>query len=572
MGISKVMTFKTSLVGGAALSLVLACAAGSAAADQPPAKHHRAHKVEKKPDAAAEATAALQAQMSEMRAQVEELKAWKDAQAANQAQTEAQVAQLKAQLAEAQAKAQAAEAKVDAQIETIPATVKADVAAAAPKTDKLYIKGVAVTLGGFVAAESIFRTKGETADMASSFSAIPFPNSTPAGHTNESRLSARQSRITLMAQGDVTQTIHLTGYGEVDFLGAAQTANSNETNSYTPRIRVLYNTIDWDTDFGGVHLLAGQNWSLATMNTVGITPRTEQPPLSIDAQYVPGFVFTRQPQVRFTVDADKTFWVAVSAENPQTTFSNNSKYLPGISLATSAAAGSGFNSANTLSLNRVPDLIGKVAVDKEIEGHKVHAEVFGIYRDFDARLDDAGVYSNESTSGGGGGGGFIVGVIPGLLDVQASGLWGKGIGRYGAGQLPDVTVSYDGTIHPINEWDLLVGGTLHLTKSLDIYAYGGEEREQAMPFTSGTIYNGLGNVNYDNTGCDTEGASNCSGNTHYVDQITAGFWHRPYVGKFGRIQWGVQYSHTERAAFDGKGAAPVTHDDMVFTSIRYYPF
>jgi hypothetical protein len=566
------MTFKTSLVSGAALSLVLACTAASAA-DAPAVKHHRAHKsMEKKTDAEAEATAALQAQMTEMRAQVEALKAWKDAQAANQAQTEAQVAQLKAQLAEAQAKAQAAEAKVDAQIETIPATVKEDVAAAAPKTDKLYIKGVAVTLGGFVAAESVFRTHSEVADMASSFSAIPFPNTTPGGHANETRLSARQSRITLLAQGDVSQTIHLTGYGELDFLGAAQTANSNETNSYTPRIRVMYNTIDWDTDFGGMHLLAGQNWSLATMNTLGITPRTEQPPLSIDAQYVPGFVFTRQPQVRFTVDASKTFWFAVSVENPQTTFSNNGKYLPGISLETSAPAGSGFNSANTLSLNRVPDVIGKVAVDKEFDGHKLHAEAFGIYRDFYARVDNAGAYGNESTSGGGFGGGFIVGVVPGLLDAQASGLWGKGVGRYGAGQLPDVTISYDGTIHPIEETDILLGGTLHITKALDIYGYAGEEREQALPFTSGTIYNGLGNVNYDNTGCYTEGATNCSGNTHFVDQFTGGFWDRPYVGKFGRIQWGIQYSHTGRIAFDGKGVAPVTHDNMIFTSIRYYPF
>ena len=55
---------------------------------------------------------------------------------------------------------------MDAQIETIPATVKEDVAAAAPKTDKLYIKGVAVTLGGFVALEGIDRSRNQAGDVA----------------------------------------------------------------------------------------------------------------------------------------------------------------------------------------------------------------------------------------------------------------------------------------------------------------------------------------------------------------------------------------------------------------------
>ncbi|MEJ0065986.1 MAG: hypothetical protein WDM85_11685 [Caulobacteraceae bacterium] len=55
-------------------------------------------------------------------------------------------------------------------------------------------------------------------------------------------------------------------------------------------------------------MLLGQNWSLATMNSSGITPRAEAPPTVIDAQYVAGFVFTRQPQIRLTYDWHKEFW------------------------------------------------------------------------------------------------------------------------------------------------------------------------------------------------------------------------------------------------------------------------
>ena len=104
------------------------------------------------------------------------------------------------------------------------------------------------------------------------FSNIPFAN-VPSSHAAEFRFSARQSRVSALMQGDVDPATHLAGYGELDFLGAAQTANSNESNSYNLRIRHLYATVD--NDYFGAHLLAGQNWSLATTNTKGIMPRLE---------------------------------------------------------------------------------------------------------------------------------------------------------------------------------------------------------------------------------------------------------------------------------------------------------
>ena len=475
------------------------------------------------------------------------------------------------------------QAKLDEQIQTLPATVDTRVASLLPKTDKLYIKGVTLAFGGFVAAESVSRSRNEQADVASSFSGIPFPN-TNLGRTSETRLTARQSRFTGLIQGQISPTLLASAYAEVDFLGAAQTANSNETNSYTPRMRVFYTTLDYETSFGGVHMLAGQSWSLATLSSKGISPRNEVPPPVIDAQYVPGFVFTRQPQVRFAADINNTFWAAVSVENPQTTYFNNGKYLPTpagaqpISVFTNGAAGSGFNSANTLSLNRYPDVIGKLAYEKNVEGHQFHAEVFGIYRDFYARINQGAGLFNTDVAGGGVGVGMTLQVIPKVFDIQASGLVGKGIGRYGASQLPDVTIGLNGALHAVAEGEFLAGGTFHYGKALDIYVFGGEERERKTSYTVGTAFNGIGNPAYDNTGCETEGGA-CSGNTRYVDQITGGFWDRPYVGKFGRVQFGMQYSYTERHAFAGYGTAgalgnpaPIARENMILTSIRYYPF
>jgi hypothetical protein len=562
------MSIKTSLAGGAALGVVLALASGVTA--QAATRHH--HRAYRHPAAAApDHSSQLQSEIDELKAEVQSLKSSRDAQAANQAQDDTQISQLRSQLADADARAQAAQARVDAQIDTIPGEVKQEVAKAAPKTDKLYIKGATLQFGGFTALETVFRSKAETADMGSSYSAIPYGN-VIAGHTSETRFSARQSRVQALAQAAVSDTVKITGYGEFDFLGAAQTANSNESNSYTPRIRNLYTQIDWIAGPGTVHFLGGQSWSLVTLTSNGLTPRSEASPLTIEAQYVPGFVWARQPQFRLSYDQNQHFWFGVSVESPATTYYTSGKYLTGISLTNTETGGSQFNSANSYSLNKLPDFVAKAAVDETVDGHKLHAEVFGLYRDFYARVDDAGVSSNESTSGGGVGGGVMVGLIPGVVDLQASGLWGKGVGRYGSAQLPDVTVSVDGTLHPIEEWEVLLGGVVHITKQLDVYAYAGEEREQANPFTSGTIFNGLGNAGYNNTGCDTEGSSNCVGNTHYVGQLTAGFWDRPYVSSWGKFQWGVQYSYTERAGFAGEGVAPITHDNMVFTSFRFYPF
>jgi hypothetical protein len=69
-----------------------------------------------------------------------------------------------------------------------------------------------------------------------------------------------------------------------------------------------------------LQLLAGQAWSLATLNEHGIDPRAVEIPPTIDWQYLSGFAWARQPQFRITQDIDREIWMALSLENPQTTF------------------------------------------------------------------------------------------------------------------------------------------------------------------------------------------------------------------------------------------------------------
>lgn len=434
-----------------------------------------------------------------------------------------------------------------------------------------------VTLGGFLAAEGVYRSRDESADIGSTFSGIPFSNS-PLAHTSETRFTARQSRLSILAQGDANSDTHLAMYGEFDFLGAAQTANSNESNSYNLRIRNLYGTVDWDSL--GLELLAGQSWSLVTMNSKGITPRNEVPPSTIDAQYVVGFGWARQPQIRITKNWDKEFWLALSVENPQTTFAANAASASGVSVTDLAPGGSLFDKNNNYSLNHIPDVVGKVAWEPRIgDSQPLHVEAFGIYRNFYDRTSiaagNAGGYpvgnQNVSLSSGGFGGSIAWTAIPKLLDVQITAMNGAGIGRYGSGQLPDVTLRPDGALTPLHE-DMVMGGfTVHATPTLDLYAYAGQEEEGAKYYNVGTGHQGLGNPAYNLAGCFTEGGT-CSPNLRAVDEITGGFWSRLYNGHYGSFRYGMQYSYHHNIALPGTGGKPTTDDNMVFTSIRYYPF
>jgi len=381
----------------------------------------------------------------------------------------------------------------------------------------------------------------------------------------------------------------------MDFLGAAQTANSNESNSYNLRIRNMYTTIDWDSL--GLQLLAGQNWSLATANTHGITPRNELVPATIEAQYVVGFNWERQPQLRITKNWNKEFWAAVSIENPATTVAGNTIALPtGITNDVTRVGAGQFNNANSLSFNHIPDVIGKIAWEPWIgDSQPLHVEVYGMYRDlydrtFNAANNILGLpvgNQNADRPAASVGGTITYTAIPKTLDLQFTGATGSGIGRYGAGQLPDSTYRPDGTLAPIQETTWMAGGTFHATPLLDIYAYGGEEAQHRKVFNVGgvNLAGGVGNPTLNGAACiagDTAAVTNsgCGANLEAENQISAGFWWRAYQGKFGSFRFGMQYSYTKVLPFSGLNGATATSpylhtstdDSMVFTSIRYYPF
>jgi hypothetical protein len=472
--------------------------------------------------------------------------------------------QVKSQVDASAAEAASAKAQAAVQPQSQANAVKSN-------TDKLHYKGVTVTLGGFLAAEFIYRQHDQANDISTSFASIPYANNS-VGQTQELRFTARQSRISALVQGSPSQETLLGFYSEFDFQGGAQTANSNESNSYTPRLRHMYGSVDWDSL--GLHLLAGQAWSLVTLNNQGITPRNEVVPPTIDGQYIPGFTWTRQPQIRLVKDMPDAVSIAVSLENPQTTFFTGVNPLPStVHLTFNTPAGQGFDSANTLSLDHIPDVVGKIVYEPTVVDHRLHLEAYYLYRSFYERLN----FSNRNGNGGGVGGGLTLQVVPQWLDFQISALAGKGIGRYGSAQLTDVTFDPAGNIHPIHEIEALAGLTMHVTKIWDYYLFFGEEKDSAeafnLPSTAGLTPYGYGNPLYQNGGCFSEITTTaCVGNTRLIRQGTTGFWFTPYVGAFGRFQYGLQYSYSQRRSFEGLGGAPTANQNIVLASMRYYPF
>ena len=448
---------------------------------------------------------------------------------------------------------------------------------------RFQLGGLTVQLGGYIDAMAIVRTRNEVADLSSSWNTIPFAQS-PLYHEPEFRGSGRGSRLALLLEGHPSAVSRVDGYFETDFQSAGTSSNSNESNSYTLRIRQAYATFD-RSDWG-FHFLGGQAWSLATLNRIGITPRQEQIPLTLDSAYVPGFTYTRNWQLRFAQDfLDRRLWAAISFESPNTSYYVNNANSTGVIGGTvnyQNAGGSLLNSTANYSDEIAPDVIGKVAFDPSFG----HYELYGLGRFLHDRVtatvpDTSG--RDNTVLAGGVGGGLILPIAGPKLTFQVSTLAGQGVGRYGSSQLPDATIGSNGAAVPLPEIQALTGLIYHPTPEWDLFAYVGTEQIGKRSYNEvdgkKLLSFGYGNGYYSDAGCDTEGSAlACIANTRGITQGTLGSFWRFMHGPWGTLQVGSTWSYTQRTAFDGTGAkagtvvTPKTDENVIMFSFRYLPF
>jgi len=629
-----------------ALTLSLFLTTGIALADTPkdanpdaakataPAKPKAAKKAEKSDSAIAaqleELRQALQSQQEQLQMLKEELakrdrqidEAREAAAAANARAAEANVKATEAANTTAEVKSTAVSlnstvSDLKASNEILKTTVATEQADAKKSMEEgpssIHYKGVNITPGGFLAAETVFRTRNTASDINSDFQGIPYPG---LGNSkiSENEFTGRQSRLWVMLDSKVGSA-KVTGYYEGDFLSAGVTSNNRQSNSYTFRQRQAWASVKFDS---GLYLAGGQMWSMVTESKKGIENRQEQFPLQIDAQYVVGWAWQRAYGFRVAQNFDK-FAIGFSVEGPQTTIGGRGFPANSYFNAPGDAAGL-FNSfdATGYSINKSPDFFVKATLDPGWG----HYEVVGILSPFRNRVYPCGALPapaafptatctsgtavtgafNDSRVGGGIGATARLPVIAKKLDLVGHFQGGDGVGRYSSAQLKDITLRPDGTIAPIRSAAWLGMVEAHPTPKFDFYAYGGGEYAARTAYTFTTAAGvltgvGYGNPRFNNSGCSTEtfpaaggpsgsgfpGAGGaCAGDIRTIMEGTIGFWHKFYNSPKGRLQWGIQYSYFEKDGWSGSNnnqtvggvllpaVKPKGNDNMVMTSFRYY--
>ena len=555
-----------------------------------------------------DAIASQQAALAQQQQQIQELRdqLHNRDQAAQQAQSAAVDAASKADAAQAQATQQqqtVSELKGDVtdlktnMASTVVTVQETQKSISAPPT-AIHVKGITITPGGFLAAETIYRSRALGSDINTPFNSVPMPGSSNS-NMSEFFGSGRQSRISMLAEGRY-KSVKLMGYVEGDFLSAGVTSNNNQSNSYSFRQRQAWGGAAFDN---GWTITGGQMWSLVTETKHGADNRTEALPMTIDPQYTVGFSWARQYGFRVAKNFGNKVWFAVAAENPQATLTshgNAANFLLG-----SAGTGGGLYNLNAnYSFNPSPDIIAKLAFEPGFG----HYEVFGVYSRFRDRIfpcEDVSTTAlcgssatpgpnatgafNSSKNGGGVGANARWSFAHKHVDFGLHGLGGSGIGRYGTGGLSDVSVHANGTLDLIRSLQGLTTLEFHTSKA-DVYLNAGAEyASRAADYDPVTQkYVGYGSPFFNNTGCVTEtgpgaggflpGAlANCTSDTRVLIEATAGVWFKLFDGSkeklnWGRIQFGPQYSSVIRNTWSGAKYPnePQGVDNMVFTSFRYY--
>lgn len=506
-------------------------------------------------------------------------------QAATQAQSQAQTA------AQANVQSKAAVSNLKQDVQSLKADTeqsKADIIAVRQigaglrenyaNPIALKYKGVYITPGGFLAAETVYRQRATGGGLNTPFNAIPF-SASALGQQSEFVATGRQSRITLNVQGKVDHAT-IGGYYEADFLNAGSTSNNNESNSYPLRQRQMWARYQRDSGFT---VVGGQMWSFLTLTTNGFENKSEAVPFTIDPQYTPGYIWARQYGMRiYDSFFNKKMFAGVAFENPQMTFGGHG-YTNNFTFGTAGNPGGLLNPDTNYSINMAPDIIAKVAFEPGFG----HYEIDGISTFLRDRIypnastkSAVGAYNDSKVAGAVGAAAWFP-FKKGLYNVGFRGLYGQSVGRYGASTLPDTTIRPDGTLAPLR--NLIAMGSLefHPGKLDAYYYYGGDYAARDWTLNSSGQAVGYGAPSFNNTGCETEtppsaspygpgGLANCTGDTRALTAHDVGFWYNFYRGSKGKLVFGMQYDYMQRKTWSGVGGQPEADDNMFWTSFRYY--
>jgi hypothetical protein len=417
----------------------------------------------------------------------------------------------------------------------------------------LRIGNAFVTPGGFVDFSFIARSTNLGSGLATNFGEIPF-NNTPAGHLTDMLLSAQSTRPTLRLDS-MYKDIKLLGYFENDFLGNQPTNILVTANGATFRLRLAFADLQrnrWE-------ITGGQTWTLLTSNRTGISPLPDDVfyGKTMDPNTTIGISWARQAGIRVAYHASPRLHFAIALENPLQYIGGaegaGTAVLPSnLPFSVASEVSSGASSYATPAVR--PDILGKIAFDL---GSFLHSEVVGVTSE--AKIYNSATGNSFSTTGGGIGFNNNIGLGKGVRLFENA-LYGRGIGRYLAGQGPDVVINSNGRPTNVEAASGLLGAEAQLTRRTLLTGYYG------IDYFGRAIVWDPASMKY--VGYGYAGSANSQ--NRFVQELTLGvrqaFWEDLH---YGSLSFAVQYSYLFRSPWWAAAAPTRATENMLYLNMRY---
>jgi hypothetical protein len=425
------------------------------------------------------------------------------------------------------------------------------------------IGGTEFTPGGFIDFENVFRTTNSGSIITTNFGAIPFSN-TPQGHLTENRITAQFSRLNLKVSGRYGKN-DVTAYAEMDFNGNDAGNIFVTANSHTFRERLAFVELKrnkWE-------FMGGQSWSWLTPNRRGVGPMPGDLALTYDedgnAQV--GIPYTRAAEFRVVYHPSDHWSAGLGIENAEqyTGFGAGEVTLPN-AFAQQLASQLDPTNTNNTTPNVAPDVLSKIAYDRDLGGKHFHAELQGLLTAVKTTVQPAAGanFESSSTVGGGFGGAFNIELVKNFR-LLANGFYSDGGGRYLIGLAPSVVIRSDGSPSLVHSGTGLIGLEWQPKPKTQFGAYYGAMYAQR----NFTLDTSIGAKPNSFIGFGASGSANTNNRTIQEPTFdwTQTFWRNP---QYGAVMLVTQTSYLTRSPwFVPAGEPKNAHLLMVYTSFRY---
>ena len=377
-----------------------------------------------------------------------------------------------------------------------------EVAREEPEGPGIDVGPAKLRIGGYVGVSSLYRSTNSGGGPGTAFATTPYENTLP-GNVSEARLTAQPSRLSLRVDAPFPEARFraLSGYFEMDFVGATPGNIAVTATSADMRLRQAFADVQYGTSFT---LAVGQAFSLMTppKRTLSVWPSDYEMSQAVDLNYLAGMVWERVPQLRLTWRPSTKFNWAASVENPEQQIGS----VVTLPACCASDIGAQYNTGSqALGVpNLMPDFVTRLAFNPS---SRVHVDGGGVVRVFRHTIAPYDEMFHAA-----GGGGSVNASITAAKATRFIGQFatGAGLGRYIGGLAPDVAFAADGEIRPIpvTSWVGGVEQAISTRVSLAGY-YSGVRADATWSVDSDGKHIGFG----------FPGASNAANRT--IDEATA---------------------------------------------------